>query len=205
MNEEIESIKQQIAVIEQVQALSDQRVDQIGGWLGKIYQDAEQVGDAALMQTCSETWEVVQSNKQATSIASAALTGLIEAVQQRDTAIYDLNKLEDGIDELESEGTTKNPRLRGAAHILYEVLRDRWEKDGLHLDCPGCTAHQYGWEDIDHEAINMLCHTLFDPPSGALPKELRTELVDFLNMWNAKLEYHMNSESEGRQRRAAGE
>mgnify|MGYP006931609775 CR=1 FL=1 len=191
-----------MTVIQSLPTLSEAQINDIGGKLGELYDQAEKSEDKRLMQTISDTWVVVQANANTTAVAAGALTGLIEAVQQRDAVMYEHDKLMDGIEELESEGRTDNPRLRGAAHVLYEVLKERWEGEGLHLNCPGCTAHEMGWTDIDHEAINMLCHTLFDPPAGTLPRELRTELIDFLNMWAMKVEVQMDAEFQSRQRTA---
>lgn len=174
----------------------------IGGRLGTIYRDAEQLGDTALMATVADTWAIIQANPTTTAIAAGAIEGLIEAVQQRDSALDELGRLEDGINELESEGETKNPRLRGAAHVMYETLRERWEDEGLHLDCPGCQAHDMGWgDDVDHDAVNLMCHALWDGLGEELSTELRQEFGEFISQWTQKIEDHL--ERQQRANRAA--
>lgn len=163
----------------------------IGGRLGVIYEDAEKRGDMALMATVSDTWVVLQANSTTTAIAASALTGLIEAVQQRDSALDELGRIEDGISELESEGETSNPRLRGAAHVLYETLRERWiDEEGdayINMDCPGCTAGNNGWDpDVYHDAAGLVYGALFDDFGEQLPDDLKQELGDFLVQWGAK-------------------
>lgn len=171
---------------------------EIGGRLGAIYHDAEQLGDVALMTTAADTWAIIQANTDTTAIAASAISGLIEAVQQRDSALDELSRIEDGINELEAEGETSNPRLRGAAHVLYEVLKARWETDGLHLGCPGCEAANRGWgaysnPDMFHDAIFLLCHSLFDDTSALISADRREEFESFLLEWAAKVEDELDT------------
>lgn len=178
-------------MISSLPSLSTEQVQDIGGRLGVIYEDAEKRGDMALMATVSDTWVVLQANSTTTAIAASALTGLIEAVQQRDTALDDLAKIEDGISELESEGETSNPRLRGAAHVLYETLRERWiDEEGeawINMACPGCQAVRNGWDiDQHHDPVNVLYAVLFLGQADSLPADLRQELGEFLVQWGSK-------------------
>lgn len=156
-----------------------------------IYEDAEKRGDVALMATVSDTWVVLQANSTTTAIAASALTGLIEAVQQRDSALDELGRLDDGISELESMGETSNPRLRGAAHVLYETLRERWiDEEGeawINMACPGCQAVRNGWDiDQHHDPVNVLYAVLFLGQAESLPSDLRQELGEFLVQWGSK-------------------
>ncbi len=201
---QVEELQKQLTVITSLPSLNTEQVTEIGGRLRVIYDNAEQLGDAALMTTVADTWAIIQANPTTTAIAAGAISGLIEAVQQRDSALDELGRLEDGINELESEGETSNPRLRGAAHVLYETLRERWEDEGLHLDCPGCQAHDTGWgDDIDHDDVNMLCHALFDGMGDDLPGELRLEFSAFLHQWVGKIEAHFEAQSAALRRQAA--
>lgn len=164
-------------MISSLPSLSTEQVQDIGGRLGVIYEDAEKRGDMALMATVSDTWVVLQANSTTTAIAASALD--------------ELGRIEDGINELEAEGETSNPRLRGAAHVMYETLRERWiDEEGdayLNMDCPGCTAANNGWDaDVYHDAVNMVYGALFDDLVERLPDELRQELGDFLVQWGTK-------------------
>lgn len=197
---QVGEIQKQLTVIQALPALTRAQVDDIGGRLGDIYRGAEQLGDNDLMTTVADTWAIIQANPTTTAVASAALTGLIEAVRQRDSALNERDQLLDGISELESEGETKNPRLRGAAHVLYEALRERWEEevDGYvngGFDCPGCTAVETGWdEETYHDAINIVYGALFDELHDRLPHDLREEFGDFLIEWTAKVEAYWDKE-----------
>lgn len=180
-----------MTVITSLPSLNTEQVADIGGRLGTIYRDAEQLGDTALMVTVADTWAIIQANPTTAAIAAGAIEGLIEAVQQRDSALDELGRLEDGINELESEGETSNPRLRGAAHVMYETLREQWiDEEGdayLNMDCPGCTAGNNGWDaDVYHDAVGMVYGALFDDFGEQLPDDLKQELGDFLVQWGAK-------------------
>lgn len=192
MQEQIGEIQKHLTVITSLPSLSEEQINEIGGRLGVIYNEAEKQQDTALMATAMDTWIVLQATSTTSAIAVSALTGLIEAVQQRDSALDELGRIEDGISELESEGETSHPRLRGAAHVLYETLRDRWEDEGLHLDCPGCQAHDTGWgDDVDHDAVNLMCHALWDGLGEELSTELRQEFGEFIAQWTQKIEDHL--------------
>jgi len=189
---QIEELQKQLTVITSLPSLNEAQVGDIGGRLGSIYRDAEQLGDVALMTTVADTWAIIQANPTTTAIAAGAISGLIEAVQQRDSALDELGRLEDGINELESEGETRNPRLRGAAHVLYETLRERWEDEQadayFDMECPGCRAVEMGWDtEDDHDNINMLYGTLFGGLNDMLPKELIDELRGFMTVWGEKV------------------
>lgn len=191
MQEQIGEIQKQLAVISSLPSLNTEQVTAIGGRLGVIYDEAEKRGDVALMATVSDTWVVLQANSTTTAIATSALTGLIEAVQQRDSVLDELGRIEDGISELESEGETSNPRLRGAAHVLYETLRDRWiDEEGeawINMACPGCQAVRNGWDiDQHHDPVNVLYAVLFLGQADSLPADLRQELSEFLVQWGSK-------------------
>lgn len=178
-------------MISSLPSLNTEQVTAIGGRLGVIYDEAEKRGDVALMATVSDTWVVLQANSTTTAIATSALTGLIEAVQQRDSVLDELGRIEDGISELESEGETSNPRLRGAAHVLYETLRDRWiDEEGeawINMACPGCQAVRNGWDiDQHHDPVNVLYAVLFLGQADSLPADLRQELSEFLVQWGSK-------------------
>jgi hypothetical protein len=191
MQEQIGEIQKQLAVISSLPSLNTEQVTAIGGRLGVIYDEAEKRGDAALMATVSDTWVVLQANSTTTAIATSALTGLIEAVQQRDSVLDELGRIEDGISELESKGETSNPRLRGAAHVMYETLRERWiDEEGeawINMACPGCQAVRNDWDiDQHHDPVNVLYAVLFLGQADSLPADLRQELSEFLVQWGSK-------------------